>query len=701
MDNDLCVSIKHASKQNLKPFQAKFYNNQAAKMSGSVFTLLSLSACGGGGTSGGAVTPGPAAALTTSTFELTSTNAFLANSDLPGTFNQPNSTADVTVLGQGGDDTITTGSGNDFISGGSGADIINSGAGNDIVDGGSGGDTMDGGSGAGDILDYRDSATRVIINLETSTASGGDATGDTFTNFEGVYGSVGNDSLRGDENDNFFWGNEGNDVINAGGGSDFIEASLGGDTINGGDGNDYLSYFYSNSAVTVNLLTNVNSGGLADGDNISNVEVIYGSKYADNITGNGLNNTIAGNGGADVMDGGDGIDALAYFFSTSSVTVNLATGTSSGGDAAGDTFSNFENIWGSDYADILTGDENDNAFSGNGGNDVINGAGGNDHFYSYQSDGSATSDQFDGGDGYDKFEFESGSAITAYNVNLSNVDAVNIEFIRMGHVQKESLTLTAQDVIDVTDADNILNVIVHAEDAVSSASTWAYVNDVMSVGEIYHQYTSGAATINIYFEAGTQTGFAKPTATFTETSTDVYDAIGNGNSSISLVHEEVDLTISGKDGDDLITSGLGDDVLNGGNGNDSLRGNSGTDILNGGAGNDILIYDEDNTYDGGANDDTLLLVWSATEIDLSSLIMTNMETIDLSDIYTNSLTLTAQDVLDVTDGNNFLTIDGNVNDTVSLTGAGWAQGADNGAYHTYTSGGSTLFVDMDISQSII
>ncbi|MBL4603825.1 MAG: hypothetical protein JKY84_13855 [Emcibacteraceae bacterium] len=405
--------------------------------------------------------------------------------------------------------------------------------------------------------------------------------------------------------------------------------------------------------------------------------------------------------GADVMDGGTGYDVADYSFATAGVIVSLASGTGTGGEATGDTLTNIESVWGSDYADTLTGDENDNSFSGNGGNDVINGAGGNDYFYSYQSDGSATSDQFDGGDGYDKFEFVSGSAITAYNVDLSNVNAVNIEFIRMGHVQKESLTLTAQDVIDVTDADNILNVIVHAEDAVSSVSTWAYVNDVMSVGEIYHQYTSGAATINIYFEAGTQTGFAKPAATFTETSTDVYDANDNSNSSISLVHEEVDLIISGKDGDDLIGSGSGDDVLNGGNGNDSLRGNSGTDVLNGGAGNDILIYDVDNTYDGGADDDTLLLVVSTTEIDLSLLAMTNMETIDLSDIYTNSLTLTAQDVLDVTDGNNFLTIDGNVNDTVSLTGVGWAQGADNGAYHTYTSGGSTLFVDMDVSQSII
>src|SRR5690349_19329272 len=48
-------------------------------------------------------------------------------------------------------------------------------------------------------------------------------------------------------------------------------------------------------------------------------------------------------------------------------------------------------------------------------------------------------------------------------------------------------------------------------------------------------------------------------------------------------------TISGGDGNDLLTGGGGKDVINGNGGNDQLRGGPGADSLNGGDGNDLLI----------------------------------------------------------------------------------------------------------------
>jgi Ca2+-binding RTX toxin-like protein len=87
---------------------------------------------------------------------------------------------------------------------------------------------------------------------------------------------------------------------------------------------------------------------------------------------------IEGRTGADTLDGGSGTDILTYSSSSAGVTVNLAIGSGSGGDAAGDVFYNFENIIGSSYSDILTGDLNANNILGGDGDDTLEGKGGAD-----------------------------------------------------------------------------------------------------------------------------------------------------------------------------------------------------------------------------------------------------------------------------------------------------------------------------------
>jgi VCBS repeat-containing protein len=70
---------------------------------------------------------------------------------------------------------------------------------------------------------------------------------------------------------------------------------------------------------------------------------------------------------------------------------------------------------------------------------------------------------------------------------------------------------------------------------------------------------------------------------------------GNGNDKV-LGGSGAD-TIDGGNGNDTITAGDGIDLVTGGNGNDSIDGGAGKDILDGGLGNDTLI--------GGAGDDLL------------------------------------------------------------------------------------------------
>lgn len=733
-------------------FKTNFSNRDKAKKpkikttikyGSSSLAFLSLAACGGGGEAPTNPTPTPTPTpppAPTAGFTLVGTNTFLANNDLNSTFSRTTSSTDYTVSGRNGNDNIATGSGDDILFGEGGNDSLNGGTGNDGLIGGAGADQLNGGSGF-DFISYAESPSGVTVNLTSGTGSGGHAAGDSIIGVEGVFGSNNNDNIIGNSDDNIFEG-------------------LGGaDSFTGGGGFDLVAYISSNNAVTVNLDTGTGSDGDANGDTYTDIDGVLGSNLNDVLTGDGNDNyfegvnggdTINGGGGDDTIygndgiddlfggdgddfldggegndnlfgqngndlllasagsddfDGGNGIDRLSFFNSPSGINIDLAAGTSSGGYATSISFTNIENIWGSNFGDNITGDDGDNSLGGLDGVDNLNGGAGNDWFRVFEFEGSATEDAFDGGVGFDKFDFESDSLSVAYNVDLATVDAINIELVRMGHDYVESLTLTAQDVIDVTDADNILNVIVHAEDTVTSGSTWTYVEDVMTVGQIYHQYTSGAATVNIYLEAGTQNGFAKPADSFTETTANVFDAVDNSNSSISKEHVSEDLTINGKDGNDLMAGGAGDDVINGGNGNDSMRGNSGVNTLNGDAGDDLLIYsNSDSTYNGGADTDTLQLVNQNDEIDLSTLTLTNIEVFDLSSIYSNSTTLTAQDVLDVTDGGNLLIIAGDDNDTVSSTGQAWAAGGTqnvNGQdYDVYTSGAATLYIDEDIVQVI-
>ena len=87
-------------------------------------------------------------------------------------------------------------------------------------------------------------------------------------------------------------------------------------------------------------------------------ETLTGTAGDNTINGLAGNATLTGAGDADTLDGGIGTDTASYTGSGAGVTVNLATGTGSGGDAQGDTLTAIENLTGSAFADVLTGDGN-------------------------------------------------------------------------------------------------------------------------------------------------------------------------------------------------------------------------------------------------------------------------------------------------------------------------------------------------------
>ncbi|NKB47832.1 MAG: hypothetical protein GKS02_00560 [Alphaproteobacteria bacterium] len=160
--------------------------------------------------------------------------------------------------------------------------------------------------------------------------------------------------------------------------------------------------------------------------------------------------------------------------------------------------------------------------------------------------------------------------------------------------------------------------------------------------------------------------------------------------------------INGTAGNDVLNGTAGTDLINGMAGNDILDGILGADKLHGGLGDDILVWDAaDTQINGGNGTDTLRVDGGDADFTLFGGIINDIEIVDLeTDVGANEITLTDQDVLDITDNGDTLIIDGDVLDTLEA-GTGWTDGGVAGGYHTYTQGSgsntATLLVDTDIT----
>lgn len=353
---------------------------------------------------------------------------------------------------------------NDYLYGSSIANVLYGGAGNDalygqdgddILEGGLGSDYIDGGAGT-DTVSYVASASYVSIDLGANNHFGGDASWDNILNVENATGSAHNDYLTGSSGANVLTGGAGNDTLSGadgndtllgGSGDDLLEGGLGSDTLDGGDGIDTAIYANSSTFVSIDLAANSHWSGDASWDSISNVENVIGSDYNDTITGDaqanvltgGIGNdtlngnagndtliggvgndvisagdgsdTLIGGAGSDYLDGGAGIDIISYAGSSAGVNVDLGANNHWGGDASWDNVLNVENVYGSDHADVISGDTGGNELFGNAGADTLNGLDGNDTIHGDADDdiitGGLGQDTLYGGTGADIFKLTS------------------------------------------------------------------------------------------------------------------------------------------------------------------------------------------------------------------------------------------------------------------------------------------------------
>ncbi|OWJ69229.1 calcium-binding protein [Inquilinus limosus] len=249
----------------------------------------------------------------------------------------------------------------------------------DVIRGGAGADTIDGGDGP-DFANYQGSSAAVNVNLLANVNTGGDAAGDTLVNIEHLYGSSFDDTLTGESGRNIIGGELGDDTLVGNGGDDSLSGEAGDDNLDGGDGSDRL--VGGDGIDTIHGGIGNDSIDAGTGDDIvfgdDGNDSIVGGAGDDRLDGGAGHDYIEGGAGADTIVGGTGIDTASYAGSSSGVTIDLQAGTGTGGDAQGDTMTGIEQVYGSAFADSLSGDAGNNGLWGGAGNDTLQGGVGAD-----------------------------------------------------------------------------------------------------------------------------------------------------------------------------------------------------------------------------------------------------------------------------------------------------------------------------------
>ncbi len=162
-----------------------------------------------------------------------------------------------------------------------------------------------------------------------------------------------------------------------------------------------------------------------------------------------------------------------------------------------------------------------------------------------------------------------------------------------------------------------------------------------------------------------------------------------------------DVDFPGTPGDDIFTGTSAAESFEGGDGNDRMIGRRGLDSSDGGTGNDYIriLGDDFQFVDGGLGTDILGLAGSGYNLDLSNVTdnIHGIEIISLYGVGDNSLTLTAQTVIDLSDETNTLKIKGNAGDSVVGLSNGWTDGGVQGNFHTYTQGDAVVLVGVNVA----
>lgn len=389
--------------------------------------------------------------------------------------------------------------------------------------------TLDDTDGGSDWLNLTAIAGDVVVSLNPGgTLSVAGATWATIASgaFENAFAGDGNDRLTG---------NAGANALHGGRGDDTLVGGAGADQMFGGDGADYLLDF---------------------------------SAEADLLDGGDGNDQLQGSGGGDTYIGGAGIDEVRYNNSPAAVSVNLATGSTAGGDAAGDTFDGIENIVGSQHDDTITGDAGANRLEGFLGDDWLQGGAGADVLYGDL--GFDFADYSDSDAGVDVGIYRTGTGGTSQGDQLIYIEGIT------GSDSADTLVGAglAYVVLNGGGGDDLL-----FDYGGPSALNGGAGNDTM-IGRLGADAFDGGPGIDVVRYAD---AIGAVTA-------DLSTGVGSGADATGDTYANVE-NLVGSIFFDTLTGDDGNNRIDGLGGRDRITGRGGTDLLFGGADRDTFVFD--------------------------------------------------------------------------------------------------------------
>jgi Ca2+-binding RTX toxin-like protein len=485
-----------------------------------------------------------------------------------------------TLDGLAGDDFLSGDNGNDSLSGGAGVDTLSGGDGTDWLFtgadggqawGGSGNDTLRGGDGA-DAL-HTDNTGMYPTGYDSATttnfAYGGGGL-DALYGAAGVdrlygeggsdtlQGGAGNDSLDGGLDNDSLLGETGNDVLQGGAGMDWLVGGTGSDTVHGGDGTDYIYGGVQNAWETAENPGDVNAlygdggsdqirGGLQNDLIDAGIDNDYVNADAgnDTLSGGDGDDRLEGGAGDDTVDGGAGIDAAAYEQATAGVTVSLLVTTAQAtGSAGSDVLIGIENLYGSSFADWLTGNAGVNWLVGGNGDDTLNGGAGGDSLF--------------GGYGSDSFFIDSVSDVVYEDLG-PGIDLVN-SFLASTVLGDNVENLRLLSTGAANGSGNAL------DNTIFAGAGNNGLNGGTGVDTASYLYAASGVTVSLASTAAQATG---------------------GSGSDTLANFE---NLTGSHYADNLRGNALANRIDGGIGADWILGGGGADVLVGGAGADVFVW---------------------------------------------------------------------------------------------------------------
>ncbi|OLP59011.1 hypothetical protein BJF93_03525 [Xaviernesmea oryzae] len=561
------------------------------------------------------------------------------------------------------DNTIYGNSGDNVINGAGGADVMIGGAGNDIYYVDNPGDIVTEWSNGGIDTVYSSISYALPNQVENLTLTGSDnidATGNWMDNI--LIGNDGNNVLRGMGGTDTLIGGKGDDTYYVDSDDTIIEKADGGiDTV-------YASSSYTLSANVETLILTGNWTSNGTGNNLDNL-----------LIGNSCANTLDGGRGADTMIGGAGNDTYFVDNPGDIVIENAGEGVDRVYSSISYTLTaNVEMLLLTGKADLnATGNSLSNTIYGNDGNNIIDGGTGADTM-----SGQGGNDTYYVDNIYDKIIEWSNGGIDTVLSSVSYSLADNVENLTLIGLANLNATGNWQDNILIGNAgNNILDgskgadlmkggagddtyivenvgdvVVENPGEGIDTVKSWisyrltdnveklmlqsagninGYGNDLDNtiVGSIGNNIIDGGAGADRM-----QGGLGNDTYYVDNPGDLVIEWSGEGNdtvySSISytLVNNVENLILTGTANLDGCGNGL-DNTLIGNDGNNRLDGGAGNDILQGGLGVDIL--------NGGAGNDTFVFKTAADSAVGTPDTINDFQKgdiIDLRDMYAGTMT---------------------------------------------------------------